>query len=152
MIRRMATPYGNILYYTAAPVAPAEVGDTVFASVFDQPLYAQLTEVITQQKVATVKNAQVLDNYNSKLADYQGVLSSGRAATTRPPITAPVKPQYIVVADAPAVSDDPEINGTPVITLIDWPGGLPDAVQPRIFASSGPRTAAAYDATVQKTA
>ena len=138
MIRRMITLDNNVLYYTDAS------GELVIASVFD-PLFAQLTEVITQQENATRSNIQAYNNYMNQLNTYQGILSSGRLETTVPPVSAPTKPQYMVVADAP------DSDGNPVVTFTPWPGGLPDPIQPKIFPSSGPKTAADFAASGQTT-
>ena len=111
--------FGQDLYYTAAD------GEVIIATVYD-PLYAQLTEVLTQQMVAARANIQAQSKYMTDLGNYQVNLSAGRGAG----LTPPVKPLYTVVADAPG--DD----GQPVITQIPWPtsaGVLPDPVQPRVF-------------------
>ena len=113
---------GNTMYYTDA------TNQIVMASIYD-PLYAQLTEVMTQQNVAQRENLQAYGRYMELLADYQGALSSGRLASTVPPLTVPLKPQYKIVADAP------DAEGNPVATFTPWPTPLPDPVIPKVYGT-----------------
>ena len=111
--------FGQDLYYTAAN------GELVIASVYDA-LYAQLTEVLTQQMVAARSNIQAQSKYMTDLGTYQTNLSAGRGAG----LTPPVKPLYTIVADAP------DADGNPVITQVPWPEKLPDPVVPKTYPSN----------------
>ena len=124
MVRRFATNEGNFLYYTGTD------GQMVIASqVGYDPLFAQLTEIITQQMVAVRENIAAQADYMNKLNNYQVNLSAGRLETTVPPLTVPVKPEYKLVADAP------DADGNPVVTFVTWPTPLPEPIVPKVFKS-----------------
>jgi hypothetical protein len=125
MIRAMGIGMNRTLYYTVAD------GEIVFANPYTQPLYNQLTEVMTEQMAATRINLAAHDLYLLKLAGYQGAIDTGRLLTTVPKLVLPEKPGFKVVLDAPQVSEDPALDGTPVWTEIQWPGVLPNPVFPK---------------------
>ena len=108
-----------------------------------------LLATVEAQFNAEQANEAALAAYDTAATNYQQAAINGRLETTLPALVWPVKPKMQVVGDPTINEKGVVVPG--VATEVDFFPALVDFVPPKVFASSGPATAAAFVASGQTT-
>jgi hypothetical protein len=89
-----------------------------------------LLEADDLQRNTNIQNVLAYQDYNRKLANYQGAVDAGRLETTVPALVLPVKPLKQFVSDP--FFDENEVLKPAVLTSGPWVPALRDVVYPKI--------------------